>query len=77
MQVDVNELKFILENAPNGLFSVVSDNLNKAGFKTTRFVVAKEISSIQTKREYKQEIIDETRRVLTLLTGLSYHNQFA
>lgn len=70
MQVDPNELKFIQENAPNGLFSMVAANLIKSGFHTTRFVVAKEASSI--KPEYREEIITELRRVFELNTGLTY-----
>jgi hypothetical protein len=56
---------------------MVADNLNKSGYRTTRFLVAKELSSIQTKRAYKQEIIDETRRLFELNTGLTYEKALA
>jgi hypothetical protein len=75
MQVDPNELKFIQENAPNGLFSMVAANLIKSGFQTTRFIVAKEASSI--KPDYREEIITELRRVFELNTGLKFEREVA
>ena len=75
MQVDVNELKFIQENAPKGLFAMVAANLEKNGYETTRFIVAKEVGTI--KPEYREEIITEVRRVFELNTGLKFQKEMA
>jgi hypothetical protein len=66
MQVDINELAFIKANAPKGLYSVVADRLIEKGYKTTRFIVAKEVSTI--KDDYRPEIINEIREVFALLS---------
>lgn len=75
MEVDVNELKFIQENAPKGLFALVAANLAKKGYETTRFIVAKEVSTI--KKAYRPEIIDEVRRVFELNTDLKFEKEIA
>lgn len=73
MQVDVNELKYIKDNTPNGMYSIIAERLRKRGIDATRFTVAKEVTSIKTDdANYNSEVIKELREVFTLLTGLSY-----
>jgi hypothetical protein len=78
MQVDVNELKFIKDNTPNGMYSIIAERLRKRGVEATRFTVAKEATSIKNDdADYNAEIISELREVFTLLTGLSYQKSIA
>lgn len=73
MQVDVNELKYIKENTPNGMYSIIAERLRKRGIEATRFTVAKEVTSIKTEdSDYNPEFIKELREVFNLLTGLTY-----
>ena len=72
MQVDVNELLFIKENTPNGMYSIIAERLRKRGVDATRFTVAKECTSIKVDGDYNQEVITELREVFYLLTGLQY-----
>lgn len=77
MQVDVNELKFIKENTPNGMYSIIAERLTERGVRATRFTVAKECTAIKVDGDYNPEFIKELREVFTLLTGMSYQNSIA
>lgn len=70
MQVDVNELAFIMKNKRPGMFTTVANRLNQKGIPATRHSVANEVTKI--KDEYKDEIIQEVREVFTFMTGLTY-----
>lgn len=75
MQVDGNELDFILENKRWGFFNIVTDRLNLKGMNVTRQKVVNEIT--KRKKEHDPAIIEEAREVLVFQTGKSYQEQTA
>lgn len=77
MQVDVNELKFIKDHTPNGMYSIIAERLRNRGVDATRFTVAKECTAIKADGDYNPEFIKELREVFTLLTGMTYQHSIA
>jgi hypothetical protein len=75
MQVDVNELAFIMKHKKRSMFQIVADRLNQKGIEATRHAVVNEVSRI--KEDYRPEIIEEVREVFTFQTGKSYQQEIA